>query len=96
MALSGGYSACNRLTTQEIGKIFKKFEETESVADIERPVYHRFVRVTPNIAIVSESVAEGSNVYISRHSQELGISYGRLWRILNLDLHRHPYKVKFL
>ena len=26
--------------------------------------------------------------------QELGLSYGTIWRILHLDLHLHPYKVQ--
>ena len=55
---------------------------------------HCFVRSAENIAIVSESVAEDPNVSIPRRSQELGLSYGILWRILHLDLHLHPYKVQ--
>ena len=35
------------------------------------------------------SVAQDPNVSILRHSQELELSYGRLWRILHLDLHLH-------
>ena len=57
-------------------------------------MHHRFACCTENIAIVSESVAEDPNVSISRHSQELGLSYGTLWRISYLDLHLHPYKVQ--
>ena len=64
------------------------------VTNIERPVYHRFARSAENIAIVSESVAEDPNVSIPRRSQELGLSYGTLWRILHLDLHLHPYNVQ--
>ena len=37
---------------------------------------------------------ENSNVLIPRCSEELGLSYGLLWRILHLDLHLHPYKVQ--
>ena len=47
-----------------------------------------------DIAIVSESVAEDTNVLIRRHSQALGLSYGTLWRILLLVLHLHPYEVQ--
>ena len=72
----------------------KKFEETGVVTNIERPVHHRFARSAENIAIVSESVAEDPNVSIPRRSQELGLSYGTLWRILHLDLYLHPYKVQ--
>ena len=31
---------------------------------------------------------------ISRRSQELGLSYCTLWRILHLDLQLHPYKAQ--
>ena len=37
--------------------------------NIERPVHHRFARYAENIAIVSESVAEDTNVSILRRSQ---------------------------
>jgi hypothetical protein len=93
-ALRGDYGLHNRPTTQAIGKIVKKFEETGAVTNIVRPVHHRFARSAENIAAVSESVAEDPNVSIPRRSQELGLSYGTLWRILHLDLHLHPYKVQ--
>ena len=67
-----------------------------SVTNIERPVHHRFARSAKNIAIVSESVAEGRNVWIPRRPQELGLSYGTLWRILHLDLQLHPCKIQLL
>ena len=51
---------------------------------------------TENIAIVNESVAEDPNVSIPHRSQELGLSYGTLWRILHLDLHLHPYKAQLM
>ena len=66
------------------------------VTNIERPVHHRFARYAENIAIVSESVAEDPNVSIPRRPQELGLSYGTLWRILHLDLHLYPYKVQLM
>ena len=47
-----------------------------------------------NIAIVSESVAKDPNGSISHRFQELGQSYGTLWRTLHLDLHLHPYVVQ--
>ena len=65
----------NRPTTQAIGKIVKKFEETGVVTNIERLGYHRFARSAENIAVVSESVAEDSNVSIPCHSQELFCIY---------------------
>ena len=49
-------------STQAIGKIVKKLEETEVVTNIERPEHHRFSRSAENIAIASESVAEYLNV----------------------------------
>ena len=57
-ALRGDYGLHNRSTTKAIGKIVKKFEESEVVTNIERTVYHRFARSAENIAIVSESVAD--------------------------------------
>ena len=56
------------------------------VTNIERPVHHRFVRSTENTAIVSESIAEDP-----RCSQNLGLPYVTLWRILHLGLHLHPH-----
>ena len=66
-------------------------EETGVVTNIKRPVHHRFTRSAEDIAVVSESVAENTNVSIPRHPQELWLSYGTLWRILHLDLHLHRY-----
>ena len=56
----------------------------------------RQARSAKNIAIVSESVSEDPNVLIPRRSQELDLSYCILRRILHLDLHLHPYKVRFM
>ena len=89
--LSSDYGVHNRPTTQAFGKIVKKFEKTGVVTNIKRSVHHRFAE---NIGIVSESVAEDPNVSIPHRSQELGLSYGKLWRLLHLDLHLHPYEVQ--
>ena len=43
------------------------------VTNIERPLHYHYGRSTANIAIVSESVAENSNVLIPHHCQELGL-----------------------
>ena len=51
------------------------------VINIERPEHHRY-----NIAIVSESVAEGPIISIPLRSHDLGLSYCTLCRILHLDL----------
>ena len=64
-----------------------------AVTDIVRRVHHRLARSAEKIAAVCQSVAEDPNVSIPRRSQESGLSYGILWRILHLDLHLHPYKV---
>ena len=63
------------------------------VTNIEKPVHDRFARSAENITIASESVAEDPNVSIPCRSQQLGLS-GTLWRILNLDLNLHQYKVQ--
>ena len=83
-------------TYRAIGKIVMKFEETEVVTNIERPVHNRFACYAENIAIVNESNAEDPNVSILRRSQELGLSYSTLWRISHLDIHLHPYKVQLI
>ena len=57
---------------------------------------YRFVRSAINIAFVNESVAEDTNIHssIHRHSQQLGLFYGTLLRILHLNLHLHLYKLQ--
>ena len=67
-ALRVDFGLHNRPTTQTIGIIVKKFDETEVITNIERPVHHRFARSDENIAIASENVAEVPNVSIPRHS----------------------------
>ncbi|KZC13180.1 hypothetical protein WN55_05513, partial [Dufourea novaeangliae] len=52
------------------------------------------VRTNENIAAVNESVENEPTTSISRRSQELGIYYGSLWRILHTDLHLHAYKIQ--
>ena len=43
--------------------------------------------------IVNDSVAKDPNESIPHRSQGLGLSYGTIWHILDLDLHLHSYKV---
>ena len=88
------YGLHNRPTTQAIGKILKKFEETGVITNIEKSVHHRFAPSAENIVIVSKSIAEETNVSITRRSQVLGLPYSTLWRILHSELHLHPYKVQ--
>ena len=68
LALRRDYDLHNRPTTQVV---VKKFEETGMVTNIERPVHYHSAE---NIAVVSESVAEDSNMLIPYHCQELGLS----------------------
>ena len=74
-ALREDYDLYNRPTTQAIVKIVKKFEETGVVTNIEKPVHHRFAPSGENVAIISESVAEDTNVLLPRRPQALGLSY---------------------
>lgn len=93
-ALKADYGRHNRPSQQTILNTVNKFEQSGSVLDVRRAVHHRNVRSVENIAAVSESVAEDPNSSIPRRAQQLGLSYGSLWRILHLDLHLHPYKVQ--
>ena len=61
-ALRVDYGLYNRPTTQAIAKILKR----RVVIYIERLVHNRFPRSIENIAIVSESVAEDTNLLIPR------------------------------
>ena len=79
-----------RSIMQAIGKIVKKFYNTEVVTIIERTMHHYFAHSAENIAIESEGVAEDPNVSIPHRPQKLRLSYGTLWRILHVDLHLHP------
>ena len=92
--LRGDYGFNNRPTMRAIGKIVKIFEETIMVTNIERSVHHCFTCSAEYIAFVSESVAEDPYASIRCRSQQLGLSYDTLWRILHLDLHLHPCKVQ--
>lgn len=93
-AIRNDFPRHGRPTEHTIGNVVRKFEQTGSVADIHRPTHHRNVRSHENIAAVAESVEEDPTTSINRRSQQLGLSYGSLWRILHLDLHLHPYKVR--
>ena len=53
-ALRADYGVHNRPTTQGIGKIVKKFEETGAFTDIVRRVHHRLARSAENFAAVSQ------------------------------------------
>ena len=59
-ALRGDYGLYNRPSTQAIGKIVKRFEETGVTTNIER--HYRFARSAENIAVVSGGVVEGLGI----------------------------------
>ena len=55
-SLRTDYGLHNRPTTQTIGTIVKKFEETGVIKNIERPMHHRFARSADNITILGACV----------------------------------------
>lgn len=61
---------------------------------LRRPVHHFNARSIENIAAISARVAQNSNLSLPPHSQQFGLSYSSLWRILHLDLHLRLYKVQ--
>ena len=61
--------------------VYIKFEEAGVVTYIERSVHKYFAHSAEDIVIVSESAAENPSELIPRHSQELGLFYGTLWRM---------------
>lgn len=69
----------------------EKFEVSKRVINIVKPVGHRHILSAKNIAVVTQSKKEDPNLSIPRH---LGLSYDSWWRILHLDLLRHPYKMQ--
>lgn len=93
-ALRKDFGPYGRPIEHTISDVVRKFEFTGSVADIFKPTHYRIARSLENIVVVAESLDEDPTTSINRRSQQLGQSYGSLWRILHLDLHLHPYKVK--
>ena len=69
-ALRGDYSLHNCPTTQSIGKIVKKLEETAVDTIIERLVHDRFVRSAENI---------GPNVFSSSFSGIVTVLRHFMW-----------------
>ncbi|CAK9801230.1 Transposable element Tc3 transposase [Anthophora plagiata] len=84
----------NRPNQSSIQRLVKKFEETGSVVDKPKSGRPKTVRTNENIAAVCESVKNEPTTSISRRSQELGISYGSVWRILHADLHLPAYRIQ--
>lgn len=63
-ALSRGYGAHNRATTEANGKLLKNFESTGTVADILMLAYTRFTYSSSNITNASESLTDGLNMSV--------------------------------
>ncbi|CAK9817074.1 Transposable element Tc3 transposase [Anthophora quadrimaculata] len=84
----------NRPNQSSIQRLVKKFEETGCVVDKPKSGRPKTVRTNENIAAVCESVKNEPTTSISRRSQELGISYGSVWRILHADLHLPAYRIQ--
>lgn len=95
-ALRKDFGRHNRPVLSTISSVVAKFERTGSVADDFKPTRFRSARSVENIAATAASVDRDDSLSIPRRRQELGLSYGSLWRILNLDLHLHPYKVQLV
>lgn len=83
----------NAPSERAIRRIVTKFESEFTLHDTVVPVRQRNARSEENIAAVSKSVEDNSNVSVNRRSQELGLSRMTTWRILKLDLGLHPYKM---
>ena len=65
-----------------IVKLVENFELLGQVSDVKNRNCVRRSRTTENIAVVARSVDENPGLSIPRRSLELGIFYGRNWKIL--------------
>ena len=76
--------------------LVKKVKETGIINDklkLEKP---KTVRITENIAAVSQSVCEAPPTSTHHRSQQLNISETSLRRLLHKDLGMTPYKVQLV
>ena len=64
-AFRGDYDLHNRPTTQAIGKVVKKLEETEMITIVERPVSHRIAIVIESSRVASQRAAHEN--FAARH-----------------------------
>lgn len=91
-AILGRNHAPNESTVR---RLMKKINERGSTANIKNSGRPRSGRSVENIALVRESVNGSPQKSVRRRSQQLGIRYSSLQRILVRDLHYHPYKIQF-
>ena len=77
-----------------VGRLFKKFKETGSVAD--RPKPGRPTVVTEEMKdIILAKVSTDPTKSLLRHAQELDLSYTTCWKVLKKEKFR-PYKPRLL
>ena len=67
-----------------------------TLLDINPPTRLRTVRREENIAAVSASVNDDHQLSIRRHSQQLGLCYSIMWKILLKDLGVKPFKIQLV
>lgn len=73
------YIRHNPPTHQTISNAVRKFEESESIIDIPRPVHQCNIRSTENVAAVAHSAEGDPNLSIPRRARQFGWSFGSLW-----------------
>ena len=91
-ALLPFYGRHSRLSEQSIRKIVTKYHTKFTLLDIKPPTRLR----EENIAAVSASVTEDREMSIRRRSQQLGLCYSTVWKILRNDLGVKPFKIQLL
>ena len=79
LALRPIYGVHNRPTKRTIRHTIGKLENNLTLLDDTRPIRPRTARTVENIAAVNESFAEDPEESIRRRSQQLGLSYKRLF-----------------
>lgn len=77
-----------------VRRLMKKFFETGSTVDLKSPGRRRSGRTDQNIALVCDSVAVSPVKSIRRRSQQLGLRYSSVRRILRNDLKFWAYKMQ--
>ena len=56
----------------------------------------RRVRTEENIAVISASVTDDSEISFRRRLQQLGLFYSTTWKILRKDLGVKPFKIQLV
>ena len=82
-ALRPIYGVHNRPSERTIRHTIGKHENNLTLLDDTRPIRPRTARTVENIAAVNESFAEDLEESIRRRSQQLGLSYKRLFDARN-------------